>query len=311
MLAPMVWTVESACAVLSGAGVVVDPGDVRLMPRDERRFTHLPGDRLAWFADTDEGKRRLAFERRVLRLIEARCTFRVPRVLYEAPDGAFDLRAAVPGVADPWAMYQRVKADPALARQIGLEIGRLLVEQHTRIGAQEAAGWLPTVPSWPEPLDSVRARLSRVVVDDRLRARIDATLDRYEAVTVDEADRVLVHADLGLHNIAFDPESYAVHGVFDYDGAAWADRHHDFRYLLFDFERDEMLDGAAGVYEAEVGRRISRERVILYNAACAASFLALRDGVPAEERSCGRTLAEDLGWVRAALARVPTSPSAC
>jgi hypothetical protein len=34
-----------------------------------------------------------------------------------------------------------------------------------------------------------------------------------------------------------------VHGLFDYEGAAWADRHHDFRYLAFDLDRDELLGG--------------------------------------------------------------------
>src|SRR2546427_4524466 len=34
----------------------------------------------------------------------------------------------------------------------------------------------------------------------------------------------------GFHNLAIDATSLAVSGLFDYDGAAWADRHHDFRY---------------------------------------------------------------------------------
>ena len=42
-------------------------------------------------------------------------------------------------------------------------------------------------------------------------------------------------------------------------------------------------------------------------AACAASFLASRRGVPADERWCGRTLAEDLSWVRNALDHVALS----
>jgi hypothetical protein len=75
-----------------------------------------------------------------------------------------------------------------------------------------------------------------------------------------------------------------VRGVFDYDSAAWADRHHDFRYLVFSFERED------------------RRRIWLYNAACAASFLAFRRGVPPERKWCGRTLDEDLRWVRRALA---------
>jgi aminoglycoside phosphotransferase (APT) family kinase protein len=53
--------------------------------------------------------------------------------------------------------------------------------------------------------------------------------------------RVLVHTDLGLHNVAVDPETKEVRGVFDYDGAAWADRHHDFRYLVLSIPHEPVL----------------------------------------------------------------------
>jgi len=94
-----------------------------------------------------------------------------------------------------------------------------------------------------------------------------------------------------------------VRGLFDYNGAAWADRHHDFRYLLFDYERDEVLEAAVAAYEPSVGCAISRARVALYNAACAISFLAHRVGKSHEERCCGRTLTEDLGWTTHAIDR--------
>jgi hypothetical protein len=51
-------------------------------------------------------------------------------------------------------------------------------------------------------------------------------------------------------------------------------------------------------------RRLDRDRIRLYNAACAVSFLAYRNGVSADEKSCGRTLAEDLAWVRGSLDRL-------
>jgi aminoglycoside phosphotransferase (APT) family kinase protein len=120
-------------------------------------------------------------------------------------------------------------------------------------------------------------------------------------------DRVLVHADLGLHNIAVDPVTADVRGVFDYDGAAWADRHHDFRYLIFHFAHEEALEAALAIYEPSVNCALDRTRIRLYNAACAIGFLANRSGVPAHEKSCGRTLAEDLSWVHNALAHLPLS----
>lgn len=81
------------------------------------------------------------------------------------------------------------------------------------------------------------------------------------------------------------------------------DRHHDFRYLVFDVDQDDVLDAALAVYEPVTGRRIDRDRVLLYNAACAVTFLAYRDGIPPDRRWCGRTLDEDLRWSRHAIAR--------
>jgi hypothetical protein len=72
-------------------------------------------------------------------------------------------------------------------------------------------------------------------------------------------------------------------GINGYGGAARADRHHDFRYLLFDVAREDILDAALTVCEPATGRTINRERIRLYNAACAISYLAFRSGIPPEQ----------------------------
>jgi len=65
-----------------------------------------------------------------------------------------------------------------------------------------------------------------------------------------------------------------------------------------------MLEAALEVYEPATGRTIDRDRIRLYNAACAISYLGFRMGIPPAEKSCGRTLAEDIRWVHAALLRL-------
>jgi hypothetical protein len=35
----------------------------------------------------------------------------------------------------------------------------------------------------------------------------------------------------GYYNLSIDRQAHTVHGIFNCAGAAWADRHHDFRYL--------------------------------------------------------------------------------
>jgi len=296
-------TSQDACEALATVGLQLAPEQVQVESREERWFVRLPDDRMAWFAASIEGHRRLCAERRLLRLLQARCSFRAPRVLAEGRGGDFDVRVGVPGTADPWEVFRHVRADPWLGARIGAQVGSILAEQHTRIGAVDVAHWLPLRPSWPESGEWVRQRLPRVADDLALVAKAGVVFAMYEAVKLPEADRVLVHADVGFHNLAIDATSLAVRGLFDYDGAAWADRHHDFRYLLFDYDCDEVLEAAAAAYEPSVGCVISRARVALYNAACAISFLAHREGKLPEERCCGRTLTEDLRWTAHAIGR--------
>ena len=295
-------TPEIACEALRGAGLACSPDEIRIVAREERWAVVLPGERLAWFPAPQSASRRLAVERRVLRLLAERCSFRVPRTLLVSEAG-FEVRQMVPGRCDPWGLFERCKRDSGLARRVGRSLGAILAEQHTAIGEPEVTGWLPRRVAWPERSDWIREQLAGVVDEDDLVVIMERTIERYEAVVVDDGDRVLVHGDVGLHNLALDPETDAVTGIFDYDGAAWADRHHDFRYLLFDVGREDMLDAALGVYEPAIGRTLDRDRIRLYNAACAISYLAFRSGTPPEQKSCGRTLAEDLRWVRTALAK--------
>jgi aminoglycoside phosphotransferase (APT) family kinase protein len=295
-------TQDIAADALSRAGIDVAAADVDLQAREERWIAFLPADRIAWFAGTAEGRRKMSIERRVLRLLDSRCTFGVPRILFEAEDGAVEVRSAVSGLIDPVAVYMAVIESADVAESLGSAIGQLLAQQHSRIKASDAADWLPPVPSWPRSKGWVQERLIEVVEDVELRSQADDVMSKYEAQTVCKCERALVHTDLGFHNMAIDPETFAVKAVFDYDEAAWADRHHDFRYLVFHGDREVLLQAALSQYEPVAGR-IDRARVFLYNAACALTFLAYRRGKGPEEQSCGRTLAEDLQWSRQAVDR--------
>jgi hypothetical protein len=288
---------------LSAAGFHCQPAEVALEPREDRWLVRLPEQRLAWFAASDEGLESLRTERRVLRLLESLCSFAAPRVLYESDDGRLDVRSMVPGMKDPGTIYSELHGNTDVAARLGASIGTILAEQHSRIGAADVSTWLPHRVGWPESREWIRERLPRVTDDRELIARADAVIDAYEHVSVDEADWALVHTDVGFHNLAIDGETRAARGIFDYEGAAWADRHHDFRYLVFDFDGSELLDAAISTYQEVIARPIRRERVHLYNAACAISFLAYRAGTRAADCWCGRTLVEDLQWTRHAMDR--------
>lgn len=296
-------TEADACNVLRGAGFDCSPEEICVDRREHRWAVTLPGDRMAWFAASEAGRTRLAVERRVLCLLGKRCTFQMPRLLYVSEAG-FDVRRSVTGRCDPWGLFARCQASSPLAQNVGRSIGAILAQQHTGIRAADVTGWLGQQVDWPEPSAWIRDRLPGVIDDPELVRTMEHVIARYEAVSVDVQDRVLVHGDVGLHNVALDPRSNAVNGIFDYYSAAWADRHHDFRYLVFDHGREDMLDAALEVYEPTVGRSIDRARARLYNAACAISYLAYRHGIAPEQKWCGRTFAEDLRWVRDSLANL-------
>jgi hypothetical protein len=105
------------------------------------------------------------------------------------------------------------QGDRALARKIGHSLGAILVEQHTGISSDDVKRWLPAHPRWPELWDSVEARLPGVVQETDLLREIRGVIRRCRAEeTTESGDRVLVHGDLGLHNIAIEPstESFKV-----------------------------------------------------------------------------------------------------
>jgi aminoglycoside phosphotransferase (APT) family kinase protein len=267
----------------------------------DRIAVRMSADRMAWFPSSEEGRALLTKERRVLRLLERYCPFQAPRVLYEDGTG-WDLRALVKGAVHPLGLSARITGDSAFAHAFGADLGCILAKQHTLIPAQELVGWLPPAPNWPRPEDL--PHLAEVIDDPRLLARIDQALERHVEFTRAVQDPVLVHADVGLHNVAVDPVSYGVVGLFDYAGAAFGDRHHDFAYMVFSSAKEPMFEGARATYESQTGIRIDRDRVRLLNAVAAIGFLSFRHGHLPHETWCGRTLPQDVAWTSDALDRV-------
>jgi aminoglycoside phosphotransferase (APT) family kinase protein len=293
--------VERVSGALAKAGFLHDPHALEFETREDRCAVRLSPDRMAWFPSNEQGRICLSKERRILRLLERYCRFPAPRVLHEDETG-WDLRALVAGAVQPSGLRERVVGDPAFAHSFGADVGRMLAEQHARIPPAELAGWLPTTANWPRPEDL--PHLAEVVEDSSLLARVEQALRLRAESRRALQDPVLAHADLGLHNMVVDPVGYRVVGLFDYEGAVFGDRHHDFAYMVFHSAEEPMLQGALSTYEPATGIRIDRERVRLLNAVAAIGFLAFRRGHPPEETWCGRTLAQDLAWTDAALQRV-------
>jgi hypothetical protein len=174
-IVPLEATIEWISSALTGAGFHHDPCALEVRRRDGRVAVRLIGNRMAWFPVNAEGRASMLKERRVLRVLEAHCSFSAPRVLYEDESG-WDLRSLVPGVVNPVGFRERILADPVFAAALGNDLGQILAEQHTRVPRIELQGWLPVVANWPRPEDL--PHLPQVVDDPKLLARADRALRR-------------------------------------------------------------------------------------------------------------------------------------
>lgn len=298
------WVEPNAVAVVAALdviGVKVHAADITLLPRDNRFAARLPDHRIAWFPTDPLGQQRLAREARALGLIERHCRFLAPRMIHRSSAG-WQVRHEVPGTADPFAIYHRVRGDQRFAAQLGGSFGRLLADQHLSIPQLELGDWLLARPGWPPPAAELAAGLSQVTDDQDLIDLALALLARCEVAEQHITHRVLAHTDFGFHNMVVTAEAEVV-GVFDYDEATFTDRHYDFRYLLLDDQDDTLLVTAIAAYEAAGGSPIDMQRIRELNAASAIGFLASRDTAGPDETPAGRTLAEDLRWTRLALER--------
>jgi hypothetical protein len=117
-------TREIACMALHAAGLSCSPDEIEILAREERWAVLLPGERLAWFPASKSASRRLAVERRVLRLLAERCSFRVPRTLLVSKAG-FEVCQMVPGRHDPWGLFERCKRDYGLAQRVDRSLGAI------------------------------------------------------------------------------------------------------------------------------------------------------------------------------------------
>lgn len=297
-------TREAIAEALDAAKIAVDPLSVDVLQRDDRLAATLPEGRMAWFPTGPAGRARLEREARVLRLLTDHCSFAVPTVEHVATEG-WQLRRSVPGICDPAATYRRVREDSGFAAALGGQIGSMLASQHGAVVGTDLRNRLPSKPSWPLPRHQIEYDLRLVIDDATLIRRAVAIIERYESEP-NILDPVLLHGDLGFHNMVVDPSTGILVGVFDYDDAAFGDRHHDFKYLLLDIPEEKLLHAAILAYQAARGAPIELARIHLFNAASAVGFLAYRAGHGAEERPAGRTLDEDLAWLRLAMARVET-----
>jgi len=260
--------------------------------RDWRWLVELPGDRILFIPTDTAGASRLANERRLLAALAPRIELAVPQVI-GAVDAALDLRTRVPGLSGA-PLFGRITQDPACAEPFGVDLARVLAGLHAAFSLAEVRDLVspPRADTYPLAEPALRAVVPSL--PDELRALADAALDRYAALPPD--DLVLVHNDVAIHNLAFDPVTLRVVGVFDFEGAACGGRHLDFKYVPS--YGPNITTHVLAHYRALTEIAISPARMRLLQFATALSYWEWRERDPADhDANSGRDRDIALAWV--------------
>ncbi len=286
---------------LAEAGYVM--GSVPLRPgfRCWRWLALVPGGRIAFFAEDAAAVARLGRERLLLDLLGRRIRgFAVPAVEHVSADGRLQVRRMVDGTEWPGGYgRERALAASPVGRRFAGELGRALAELHGGVTPAEAeALGVPTFGWLSRAAADLRGRLSGGLPEPALEPVLDAVLRAHAALDEEDGGRVLTHGDVGLHNMAIDPDTGRLLGLFDFEEAALDDRHTDL-YGLHSYG-DAFVAWALDAYAAASGVRPSVRRAALHHLLGAFEALAgaLATGDPA-------MLARRLRWVHEALAGTP------
>lgn len=278
-------SIAGAVEVARGAGL--DARVVRAEIRGARVMVELPSH-VAWVALTAEATARLAIERMVLQALAGRLPVSIPSSVVHRDRVC--VRTRVSGRSG-LQHHRRAVDDHAVGEAWARQFGMLFATVHTALSAEAlealiAAG-LPTRPA--VDLDDVRrgaAALSSI--------KAQRLVDSYEP----GGDRTFLHGDLGSHNVVVDGQGHIV-GLYDFDEACVADRHHEFRWLPSYGEAN--LAVALAVYQGKTGVAVDIARVRRVHALAALEQYGWGLRAPEEHRRTRRTLAQTRAWAERAV----------
>jgi aminoglycoside phosphotransferase len=283
-------TPETVSAALRfRAGLNIPPSEIRLEQRHGRWIVRLPDSGLALVADTPSAAARLAREAKLLRLLGSRVSFGLPSIQYDGP--GLQVRSLVPGAQVGGEGREPDFAARPQAMRLASDLGSALAQLHGALTRTEAEEFGPANIDTLPTADALRARLEGKLPDPTTANTFDRLLDLYRAYEPGEDDLVFAHGDLWGGNMAIDPDTGALKGLFDLDDAGLADRHVDFMY--FHSFGDAFARRALASYAAKGGGSASWEQVAIYHAV--AAFAALAD---IRGKGENHLLQRRLDWVR-------------
>ena len=263
-------TPEEISAVIGS--VVAVGGVVTPSWRSWRWVAELPGDRMAFVAEDGGSWARLCREQALLERLVARVRFSVPRTEAVAPKKRVQVRrrlAGLNGLPVEHIVFGRADVPASLrygndspitvaGTRLARDLGRALANLQRAVSAVEVSALGFPTTSYSAMLAAIEQQLAERPELADIAAALPSLTSWFATLPSDD---VLAHSDLQLHNLACDPITGALAGVFDFDAAGVAHRLEDFKYLpSFGLAfcvaalEEYTAAGAASLKLADIGR---------------------------------------------------------
>ena len=215
----------------------------------------------AWifkFPRRPEAIARLRKECDLLSLIRPRVDIAVPdMVLHESPVLFSQHRKLAGGFLETHD-YLPLAEDKRDA--VAEQMARLYAVLHAIPVAEALAAGATAVDPWTPPDELAKAEPR---LPPELRPLLRQTLDAYAAIPANPGEATYGYFDGHGWNMAFDPETGVLNGVYDFADSGFGPRHQDLSYSNW-ISRD-LTHRIIDRYEPMTGRSIDRERVMLYS----------------------------------------------
>jgi aminoglycoside phosphotransferase len=268
---------EALTSALRDAGFAASEG-INLEWRTWRWVGQVADDLIVFIPPSKEAGRRLSIEADLLDLVGRRTALHLPQVLYRHPDTGMQVRRKVPGVQIPPG-EEPMFGVTANGLTLAKELGEAIADLHSSITQKEG---LAIGLSAVEPCRFSADLVAMLQAETAGTAQIDAlqqllTVHRNEPPS--KADGVVVHGDIWRGNMAIDPTTERLIGLFDFDDCGLADRHFDLRYA-HSFGED-FAARCFAAYSVRSGTVVSARRTAMYHAISA--FEALQEALLAKD----------------------------
>ncbi len=273
------------------------PDKIQLEYRGWRWLAFLPDGQIAFFADTPLAVAKLAGEKAVLERLSGRVGFSVPEVIHCNAVEGIQIRSVVPGIQLGGAGREALFAHSPQGEKLARDLGQAMAELHGALSVPECheLGLESCLPA------SLNLDLSAVTHDQLAKLGVAEAARQVIALMRchqgSPEDEVFVHGDLWAGNIAVNPVTGALGGIFDFDEMGLGDRCHDLRFLPSFGAK--FMNLACDAYADRAGLELSILRIQRYHALAAIEAFDKDIASQDAERLCARR-----DWLVDALAGV-------